>query len=67
MRTPYLTDFDAFMTWDPFADRNPANLPDAVFEPYRCGGQPDGDGECMNEVPKGCLCEACKEYNKNHA
>lgn len=67
MRTPYLTDFETFMTWDPFADRNPANKPDAVYEPYRCGSQPDGDGECRNEVPKGSLCEACKEYNENHA
>ena len=67
MRTPYLTDFDTFMRWDPFADRNPANLPDPVFVPVVCGSQPDGDGECQNEVKKGCLCEACKEYNLNHA
>jgi len=45
----------------------PWNRPEPVFVPVLCGSQPDGDGECGNEVPKGCLCEACKEYNLNHA
>ena len=45
----------------------PWNRPEPVFVPVVCGSQPDGDGECQNEVTKGSLCEACKEYNLNHA
>jgi len=41
----------------------PDNAPTGIV----CGSQPDGDGECRNEVTKGSLCEACKEYNENHA
>lgn len=45
----------------------PWNSPEPTYAPVLCGSQPDGDGECQNEVTKGSLCEACKEYNLNHA
>ena len=41
----------------------PDNPPSDIL----CGSQPDGDGECENEVPEGCLCVTCMIYNENHA
>jgi len=41
----------------------PDNAPTGIV----CGDQPDGDGECTNEVLKGCLCDTCKQYNIEHA
>ena len=34
----------------------PDNAPTGIV----CGDQPDGDGECTNEVLKGCICPQCQ-------